>query len=380
MGRCFVRRLPQFALLLLLPLGLAAETVAPFVIPSARLNGMGGRHAALTDDYSSLFSNPAGFVGVKEELSVAELTVSAYGPIFDILDAVQDFGGEGGELDLSPIVGPGGFAAGMDAAGPLSFGWVGRSLGFGFFNRTRMDSSAKGLKLGAMASEEFLVTGGYAFRLLNRDGHILDAGFLGKGFIRGSLALESSILTVTDLFDGNPLETQPFNTIAGVGVDLGILYRFGQIYSAGLVFRDAYSPGLKTVYASAWDFFDGAQGDGSYVTVRSSLDLGLAYQPPLPTLDRYISRFSLLFDYRDVLGFMDLIPRNPILNLGIGVELVVLDALSLRAGIADAAPSLGFGIDFSFVQLDFAMRGVELGLDPGTQTTYAIDLGLLFRY
>lgn len=375
-----MRRLLQFAFLLLLPLGLAAETVAPFVIPSARLNGMGGRHAALADDFSSLFSNPAGFVGVREELSVAELTVSAYGPIFDIVDASQDFLGGDGTLDLSPIVGPGGFAAGVDAAGPLSFGWVGRSLGFGFFNRTRVDSSAKGLTLSATASEEFLVTGGYAFRFLNRDGHVMDAGFLGKGFIRGSLALQSSILTVTDLFDGNPLETQPFNTVAGVGADLGILYRFAQTYSAGLVFRDAYSPALKTVYGSASDFFNGAEGDGSYVTVRPSLDVGFAYQPRIPVLDRYLSRFSLLLDYKDVLGFMDLIPRNPILNLGIGAEVVVLDALSLRAGIADAAPSLGFGIDFSFMQLDFAMRGVELGLDPGAQTTYAIDLGLLFRY
>ena len=75
-----------------------------------------------------------------------------------------------------------------------------------------------------------------------------------------------------------------------------------------------------------------------------------------------------------------MIPRHPLLNIGLGVEVTVLNALTLRAGIADALPALGFGLDLSFMTLDFAVYGRELGLDPGMQPVYAMSLGLLFRY
>jgi len=62
------------------------------------------------------------------------------------------------------------------------------------------------------------------------------------------------------------------------------------------------------------------------------------------------------------------------------MEVTLLDVFQLRAGIADALPALGLGIDFSFMRFDLAMRGVELGLDPGVRPTYGVDLNLLFRY
>jgi hypothetical protein len=359
----------------------AAENIDPFIMPSTRLNALGGTHAALTDDFTSLFTNPAGFAGVKEELSAAELTVSVYGPVFDIADTMIEYLGSSGTLDISGIVGPGGFASGLDIGGPLSFGWVGRGLGFGFFNRSVADAGVTGTNIQTTAEEELLITGGYAFRIAQRGGHIVDAGFLGKGFIRGSLVLDASIFTVTDLFE-DPLGGQPFTSAAGVGVDLGVRYESAKTFAAALLFRDAYSPALVSTYASALDFFSGAEaiGSGSYATVEPGLSVGLAYYPRFAVLERYFSRTTMLLDYRDILDLFALIPRNPILNIGLGMEVVVLDALSLRAGIADALPSLGFGIDFTFMQLDFAMRGIELGLEPGMRSTYALDLGLLFRY
>jgi hypothetical protein len=72
--------------------------------------------------------------------------------------------------------------------------------------------------------------------------------------------------------------------------------------------------------------------------------------------------------------------RNPLLNVGLGVEIEMLHAFSLRLGIGDALPCLGLGLDLSFMTLDLAIHGKELGLDPGVQSTYALDIGLLFRY
>lgn len=371
--------------LLLLPLGfssLYADHEAPFMLPSARYAGLGGSHAALSDDFTSLFINPAGFYAAKEEFSAAELSLSIYGPLFDIADIVTEYMGSSGNLDISGIVGPGGLATGADLGGPLSFGWVGRGLGFGFFNRTVMDAKTAGTSVRANASEELLLLGGYAFRIVQKETHLLDAGFLGKGYLRGSLDLEASILTANDLFDDDPLTEQPFTTLAGVGLDLGFLYRYSNIFSIGLVYKDLYSPAIETTYASSDDFFSGEEAvdSGSYTTIRPSLDFGFAYTPHSSFLEKYVSRLSFLLDYRDILDLFYLVPRNPVLNAGFGIELVVLDALSLRAGIGDALPALGFGIDFTFMQLDFAMRGVELGFDPGMNPTYAIDVGLLFRY
>jgi len=369
-------------LFFLLDSGISAiENVPPFQHQSARENAMGGVHAALADDFSSLFSNPAGFAGAKEELSFAELTTTVYGPVFDLIDSVQTFM-KTDELDVSGLIGPAGFNAGADIAGPLSFGWVGRGLGFGLFNRSTVHANAPGTSLSAIASEDLMMVGGYAFRFSPSGNHIFDLGFLGKGYIRGSMALSASIFTVTDLASGNPLEDKPFFATAGVGLDLGVRYGYSSLFTVAVVCRDAYSPSSVSEYLSAMDFITGETDviSTEYGLISPKLDAGISFTPRFPVLDRYLSGLIVLFDYHDFLDLMSPIPRNPILNAALGLELVVLDALSLRAGIADALPSLGLGLDLTFMRMDFAMRGMELGLDPGKNPAFAFDLGLLFRY
>ena len=361
-------------------IGFAVE-VAPFTIVSARANAMGGLHAALADDFSALFSNPAGFVSARQELSFAELTVSAYGPLFDILESALSMSGGTEDLDLSGIVGPRGLKTGLELSGPLSFGWVGRGLGFGFFNRTDIGASAQGMTIGAEASEDLFLVGGYAFRFSPRNGHDIDLGFSAKGFLRGTIAAESSILTVTDLLDDDLLSARPFSSTAGVGVDLGVRYEYAKTIAASVVCRDAYSPALVTTYASINDFTErSGSPESEYGQILPRLDIGLLYAPRFELIERYISGLLIAADYRDIMDLLTLIPRNPILNISLGVELTLLEVLSLRAGIADALPSAGFGLDLSFMQLDFAMRGIEFGLDPGFDPIFAMDLGLTFRY
>ena len=367
------------ACLLGAPLG--AADVAPFVILSARTNAMGGTHAALADDFSTLFSNPAGFVSAREQLSVAQLTFGAYGPLFDLADTATTYMKDG-ELDLSGLVGERGMKTGLDMAGPLSFGWVGRGLGFGFFNRTNVAADASGTGIEAVVSEDLILVGGYAFRFMPRDGDTLDLGFLAKGMLRGASLSEASILTVTDLFEDFSLSTAPFTLTAGVGLDVGLRYEYRKTLAGALVCRDFYSPVSVTDYASVDAFLNGSttEPSTSSKTIDPRWDIGFLYTPHLPVFERYLSGLVIAIDYRDVFGIFDLIPRNPILNLGLGAEIVFLDVLSLRAGIGDALPSMGFGLDMRFMQLDFTMRGIEFGLDPGYDPVFAMDLGLLFRY
>jgi hypothetical protein len=368
-----------FSLSFILCLALYAEdkTIEPFVIPNARASALGGVHAGLGDDFYTLFTNPASFVGVKEQFNAAEITVSMYGPVFEILDLAQKMG-SGGALDISGITGQGGFAAGFDMAGPVSLGWVGRGLGMGVFNRTKAHAVMTGTMLRPVVFEDILLVGGYSFRLLDTKKHIFDAGFLGKGYYRGSLDMQASVFDITTLLD-DPMGNE-FKTYLGLGLDLGLRYEFDDLTLA-LVCYDVYSPAMVSTYASMNDFMDKKNSTSSaYSTVTRRLNLGFKYKVHSNFLDRYISDFILLADYNNFLDLLSLIPRNPVLNIGIGAEVRVLEVLSLRLGIADALPAAGFGLDYSFFRFDCSMHGKELGLDPGVQPVYALDLSFIFRY
>ncbi|MCL2479945.1 MAG: hypothetical protein FWF22_10605, partial [Treponema sp.] len=89
---------------------------------------------------------------------------------------------------------------------------------------------------------------------------------------------------------------------------------------------------------------------------------------------------TVMADYHDLLDLFSVIPRNPILNAGIGIEATVLNKLSFRFGMTDALPSFGIGLELGFMTLDMAIFGRELGIDPGQNSTYGLGLGLLFRY
>jgi hypothetical protein len=178
-----------FILLTTFPLRAESRTIDPFVMPSARFAALGGNHSAMGDDFYSLFLNPAAFVDVNEKFSTAEITLSTYGPVFELVDLFRN--SSGSELDISGVVGPGGFAAGFDLGGPLSLGWVGRGLGLGVCNRVKASAAVSGINLRPLVSAELLFVGGYAFRVLDKGSHQLDAGFLGKGFFRGALNMEA---------------------------------------------------------------------------------------------------------------------------------------------------------------------------------------------
>jgi hypothetical protein len=355
------------------------NTIDPFVMPSARFAALGGNHVAMADDFYSIFLNPAAFVGMSETFSAAEITLATYGPMLEIVDLLRESSGSSSNLDLSNLVGPGGFAAGFDLGGPLSLGWIDQGLGLGIFSRIRTSASASGTMVRPVVSCDLLFVGGYAFQILQRDSHILDAGFLGKGFFRGALNLEAPILEAETLLD-DPME-RPFDTYLGVGLDLGLRYTFRDNLTVALVCYDIFSPVLVTSYTYLSDFGDKSDPESSsHATVRRRLDMGVQYQLHSPFIDRYISRLTVMASYRDFLDLFSLIPRNPILNIGLGAEINVLNALSIRIGIADALPAFGFGLDLNFMTLDFAIFGRELGLDPGIQPVYGLAIGLLFRY
>jgi hypothetical protein len=342
-------------------------------MPSARAAGFGGVHAAHGDDFSSLFSNPASFVDIEKEFSAAELSLSIYGPVFEALDILTS---ESDAADISPLVGPGGFSAGIDIGGPVALGFVGNGLGMGVFSRFVMDAGVTSSRVKPVGSAEVLFLGGYSWRVLERGVHKLDLGFTGKGFYRGVINMEASVFDVTEAFDD--VSSRPYQSQFGLGLDLGIKYTRTNGLSVALVGYDAFSPALVTDYPS---FNNKNNGTQRYATVTPRLALGALYRIRNDFIDRHFDDVIVMFDYRDFLDYLIAdIPRNPLLQFSLGAEIRVLEILRLRAGISEALPAAGFGLDMTVLRFDFALRGRELGLDPGIQSVYTVDIGLLFRY
>ena len=366
-----------FIVITAFPVPAQNPVIEPFILPSARFSALGGRHTAMADDFYSIFLNPSAFYGIREEFSAGEFTISSYGPVMELLEPVFS----GGDFNLARLAGPGGFAIGFDIGGPLSFGWVGRGLGIGVFSRIKVTASASSVRVRPLAFGDLVISGGYALRLLDRTGHSLDAGFSGKGFFRGLIDFpESNIVEVDELLE-NPMD-QPFISYLGVGLDLGLRYILNNNLTVALVMYDVYSPVFIAPYETTADFFnrESSTGPSSFSTVQRRLDLGVSYRVRSVLMDRYITRFMVMADYRDILDLFSEIPRNPILNLGLGLEVTILNALAFRAGINDALPALGFGLDLSFAKFEFAIYGRELGIDPGIQPVLAMDLSVSFRY
>ena len=164
-------------LALIAVLTLVSSAVLPagsFVFPgvefsSARLDAMGGVHVALADDISTLFSNPAGFRQAGPQLAVSELTLHLSGPVFSIADLMlRVANGESpttllSDPKVSSLLTSLHASAGLN--GPLSFGYVGNGLGFGFFNSSDVTFETEGTlpTVTTTVNENLMFVGGYAF-------------------------------------------------------------------------------------------------------------------------------------------------------------------------------------------------------------------------
>ena len=371
------------------PLQSETGKIAPFVMPSARFAALGGNHPAQADDFYSLFLNPAAFVDVNETSSAAEITAVTYGPVMDIMDHIREWDEKYlPSLDLSDYANIDGFSLGAELGGPLSLGWVGRGWGLGVFSRARSSASVSvdisggfpEIMLNPFISGELFLTVGHAFRIVKKGSHLFDAGFLGKGFYRGTLNLSSAITDAGDMF--KKMERHPFDISIGLGLDLGLRYTFMDDFAAALVCYDVYSPVFITSYPAFNDFYDNGifLGVSSYDTVKRRLDMGVSYRINTHFIDRFFSRLTVMASYRDFLDIFSEKPRNGALNIGIGAEAVILNALTFRLGMTDLLPAFGFGLDLSFMSLDFSIFGKEIGMSPGSYPVFGMALGLLFRY
>ncbi len=369
---------------------LGAETVPPrtFFIPSARMAALGGSHAALGDDLSALTNNPAGLYGARPRFHIAELSLALQGPIFSIANiALRGAAGEDmDDLLTDPAVTDffKSVFVGAHLIGPLSFGYVGKGLGFSLVNSTGLELVSRGSTTFAVAAvERAALHAGYAFRVHLPDPweSALDIGVNLKAFLEGKNHFSRTLLEIPDLFSdgaGSFLDN-PFSLTTGFGLDLGLRWTYRDNLMVGLVGRDVFTPTTRSDYATLSGFLgDEVSGPAVHGRVPTDLSLGVMYRPPLGQTLRYLGDLKLLLDYRDILDFLTHPDStvNPLLKFGLGAEIRVLGALQLRAGLSEGLPAWGFGLDYGVVKMHFAMFGAEMSSEPGMRPVFNIILGL----
>ncbi|MGC9311520.1 MAG: hypothetical protein ACP5IA_02415 [Sediminispirochaetaceae bacterium] len=374
-----LRKTALFIIIALCAVTFNLQAVEPSVeLLSPRDAALGGRHVALTDTFSSLVNNPAGFYTAPEQLSITEITIGLKGPMFSLADAII-----GGEMsDLSELIN--GIYAGLDLLGPLSFGYIGEGLGFGVYNQTNLRMwSNNSLTANVRAWDDIVLTGGYAYRMpFSGDVQALDAGVLLKGGFRGTIDGGISVVDIMEL-NVSTLLDEPFRFTSFIGMDLGLRYSVGEKWVFGMVGRDVYTPTLTNEYADYNDFINGVAptADNLYDTMQFKLDLGMMYRPQAD-LSRYsISDIKILFDYKDLLDFWIYpeLSTNPLLHISFGTEVTVMEILDVRLGFAEGLFAAGLGLDLSHFTMNVAAFGTERSTEPGLAPVYNLQLGLEFR-
>ncbi len=86
-----------------------------------------------------------------------------------------------------------------------------------------------------------------------------------------------------------------------------------------------------------------------------------------------------MFDYSDITNTFSPLARNPVLNLGFGVDMTLFDIFSLRGGIYEGLLDAGLALNLTYFTLNAAMYGRELGREPGMRPVYDIIIGLEFK-
>ncbi len=357
--------------------------------PSPRTAAIGGLHTTLADGYDTLTANPAGFRSVPAGIQAAEVTMRLSGPVLSlsaiILEAV-DQGFETVFASPDTISALQRLYASVGLFGPISFGFVGDGLGFAISNATDVTLRTVGTtELTAVAKEGLLLSGGFALRmpLPERAGE-LDAGVLLKGFVQGASRIETSLLALPDLFtsfDTDLILGAPFDVATGLSVDLGLRYQILPWFAVGLTGQNLLAPAIVNTYDSLTGFLDNEDAvSETDARVPINVSAGVAFTPGLGGLDRHISDFKVLLDYRDGLDFWTDPDNaaNPLLKIAVGVEATLLDVASIRLGLAEGLPAAGLGLDLGVVEIDAVAFGDELTAEPGFRSIYNLMFGVRF--
>ena len=351
--------------------GLCAQQLEPFTMPSARYAALGGRHAAYVQGLDALLTNPAALSGAERAAGFGELSLSMYSYNAELFSLLGRDDGERALSSFDQTAAPA--LGGMTLGGPVSFGAIGKTLGWGIFNRTWMKGIGPEQDSRVNINADVFGCFGYGIRLFEAGSHALTVGLVTKVFFRYLLNPDPKTLGVT-VSTGGAENGMPSAADFGFGFDLGFQYKWADALVIGFAARDALAPSWPHYRAG----LDAPSEPQDPVQVHPMIDLGAAYHfPSVP-----LGTLALMLDYRDMADLflpMGPRPRNPLLNIAFGAEYILRERLFIRLGMSGALPAGGVGLIGGICRFDLAIRGVELGLEPGERRAWAVDCGILIR-
>ena len=378
------------ALMLPAPFLRATELLdeANVVFISPRTAAIGGVHAALADDMSTLFTNPAGFRAVEPQFRAAEVNFGIQGPMLTMAGIIA----EGMDSDIDDIIARpevsdliASLYTGFSVVGPLSFGYVGNGFGVGVSAGSAFSMEGVGIdSVDLNLYQRLLVSGGYAFSLppVPGWGGEFAAGFLVKGYLSGRAGFSSLVLDLPDVIgslDADTILNEPFDVITGLALDVGLRYWWDDRVAVGLTVGNLLAPAVVNRYASLQGFLDNDGPESrDYARIPQNVSIGALYSPELGRLQRYISRITFYGDYRNIIDFWTAPEQaeNILLKFAFGSEITLLQVLDLRFGLNRGMPAAGFGLDLTHVRLNGAVYGTELSTEPGFRSVYNVLVGV----
>jgi hypothetical protein len=345
-------------------------------MPSTRALSLGGNHAALVDDFSNAFNNPAGLAAIEPVFSVGEFSIDTISVetiaqlyINDLsVGTIQKLIKE--RLDVALTIG-----------GPFHFGRIKNGFGWRIFNVTRMSTYWERNEIYYLTprfSEEIVGNIGYGYRIMDGGEATLDAGILAKAFYR-FVYMPNHVYIQEVAHILSQMKERPFESQMGGGIDLGLRWTTHDSFSLAVVYRDVVSPAYVTKYRDIEKFMSSIMYEESAEFVEPLLSFGFTWRMISPEMHRWNTDLILSGDYSGVLDARTH-KRHQLLYLSAGLELRFLEVTSLRVGVSEALPRFGLGINFTRFQLDMSVGGRELGTSPGERSTWFANIAFTFRY
>jgi hypothetical protein len=223
-----------------------------------------------------------------------------------------------------------------------------------------------------------------SFNVLKLKDHELSAGFVLKPFARAWLNQELRALDLIEDLDLN----LAMPVIVGGGADLGLMYRFKKDFVLGFAAKDVYTFGFKVADLGGLDDTGSSDSsDNPTYRVPMALNAGLAYtfrpssfwKTPKAFQSFYVAVMADWANLQNVFSWNNREHRNPLLDIGGGLEIGLFSFLKVRAGIHELLPSIGIGLEPAVFKFNLALYGKELGNEPGINSTLGVDFSISFR-
>lgn len=363
--------------------GLAAQIATTSVlVRDARSMGMGGTFRVFATGYSTFFGNPAGFAG-PASLTLGDLATWAYLKPYPVNLSALAAIAQGQvsqsqfEESVDALMAEDG---GIGGGATLGCGWAGKGFGLGLTlisDAASTDASYAGSLLQVKTQANAILGAAWPLHIGAFD---LRFGLDLRAFYRlDSLGDWPFDRLASALYSGNGF----YETISslkvrggyGLAVDSGATLAWGPL-SFGVMIRDygyKFSMSDSSVKAIVEDLDIPMYGDIGYVLTpqyTAGLSLVLGQGGPLVA-----SLYAEADDPMSVLEEAGKDLESALALLHAGFELRILKFLSLRGGANQGLIALGFGLDFSLLEVDAALFTEQLS-SGSSRTGFCLQTAL----